>query len=58
MHFRSSFPTFLVLSVSLCSGTSPLTNYANLWEEELEAAALEQEDATFMGGKEYESTVS
>ena len=58
MHFQSSFPTILVLAVALCSGTSPLTNYVNLWEEELEAATIEQEEATFMAGKEYESKVS
>ena len=43
---------------SLSSGTSPLTKYANFWEEELESGDVELEQETFMGTKEYESQVS
>jgi hypothetical protein len=53
-----SHSVFLCLFISLCSGTSPLTNYANFWEEELEPVEAGTEQESFMAIKDYESLVS
>ena len=53
-----SLPVFVCLLISLCSGTSPLTNYANFWEEELEPVEAGTEQEKFLAIKDYESEVS
>jgi hypothetical protein len=57
MNLHLSLWLFVTLA-SLSSGTSPLTSYADFWEEELESGDGEVEQETFMGTKEYESQVS
>ena len=57
-----TWPWIIALEVlilaTLSAGTSPLTSYANFWNEELDLTEARRPEEEFLALKDYKSSVS